>query len=345
VPLPTRQTWERAILNAQDHLLSLGITGWQDAWVTPATADAYRALEEGERLKALVVGAQWWEWDQGLDQIARFENERRISSGRAFRAGTVKIMIDGILENYTGALLEPYCSGCGGANPDRGMMHVDEDMLNAAVMALDRKGFQVHMHATGDRAVRAGLDAVQLAQEQNQTGHNRHHIAHVQLVHPSDIQRFRELSVVANCQAFWAKADRQINELTAPQIGEHRAQAMFPFADLARSGATLAMGSDWAVTTANPLEQIEVAVTRTDPGDRSGSPFCPEQALELATALRAFTAGSAFVNHDDAGGSIDVGKRADFAVIDRNLFDPESGPIGDAEIAYTVLAGQVVYER
>lgn len=345
VPIPSRQTWEHAILEAQNHLWSLGITGWQDAWVTPATADAYRSLADQGRLPTRVVGAQWWEWDQGLEQIDRFIEERNQSTRPTFRAGTVKIMVDGILENYTGALLEPYCRGCGGIQPDSGMMHVDERMLKAAVTALDASGFQVHMHAIGDRAVRASLDAVEVAQVRNGAGDNRHHIAHVQLVHPDDIHRFRALGVVANCQTFWAKADATITDMTAPQIGKSRIRAMYPFGDLARAGTTLAMGSDWAVTTANPLEQIEVAVTRTDPADRGARPFCPDQALTLPAALRAFTAGSAYVNHDRGGGSIEVGKRADFAIIDRNVFDPTTGPVGEAEVIYTVLAGAVVYEQ
>jgi predicted amidohydrolase YtcJ len=120
---------------------------------------------------------------------------------------------------------------------------------------------------------------------------------------------------------------------------------MYPFGDLARSGATLAMGSDWAVTTANPLEQIEVAVTRTDPQARDGQPFLPEQALSLPVAVRAFTAGSAYVNHDDEAGSIQVDKRADFVVLDRNIFEPAAGMPADAEVTHTVIGGTTVFTR
>jgi predicted amidohydrolase YtcJ len=345
VPLPSLDMWEQAILEAQRHLCRLGITGWQDAWVTAATAQAYRSLADQGRLTSRVVGAQWWEWDQGLEQIDQFLEQRHQNSHPTFGAGTVKIMVDGILENYTGALLEPYCSGCGGAPPDRGMMHVDAAALRAAVTALDAHGFQVHMHAIGDRAVRASLDAVEAAQLRNGASDNRHHIAHLQLVHPDDVRRFRALGVVANCQTFWAKADAQLIDMTAPQIGLGRARTMFPFGDLARSGATLAMGSDWAVTTANPLEQIEVAITRTDPADREASSYSPDQALTLPVALRAFTAGSAYVNHDHLGGSIELGKRADFAIVDRDLFDPTTGPVGDAKVIYAVASGVVVSEQ
>ncbi len=345
VPVPSQGDWEAAIREAQQYLWSLGITGWQDAWVTPATAAAYRAVAAAGGLECRVVGAQWWEWEEGLEQIDRFVAERARDGHPNFHTGTVKIMVDGVLENYTGALLEPYCDGCGGHGQSRGMMHVDQPMLGDALIELDRLGFQVHMHAIGDRAVRSSLDAVEAARKVNGHNDNRHHIAHVEMVTPQDLGRFRELGVIANLQAFWAKADAQVTELTVPLIGADRMQTMYPFGDLARSGATLAMGSDWAVTTANPLEQLEVAVTRTDPENRTDAPFLPEQALTLSTAVRAFTAGSAYVNHDDLGGSIEIGKRADFAVLDRNIFDKAAGLPADASVTHTVISGRTVFSR
>lgn len=344
VPLPSQQTWQRAILEAQSHLCALGITGWQDAWVTPATADAYRALAANGKLKARVVGAQWWEWDEGLEQIDRFIEQRSRTEFLTFGLGTVKIMIDGVLENYTGALLEPYCSGCGG-HQGSGMMHVEADVLREAVTELDAAGFQVHMHAIGDRAVRSALDAVETARGRNGATDLRHHVAHVEMVSAPDIDRFARLGVVVNCQAFWAKADAQVQDLTVPLIGRDRMATMYPFADLAKSGATLAMGSDWAVSTANPLEQIEVAITRTDPMRRGDEPFLGDQVLTLPVAVRAFTAGSAYVNHDDQAGSIEIGKRADFAVLDRNIFDPAAGMPADAHVTHTVIGGVTEFVR
>lgn len=360
VPLPSRAEWEAAILNAQEHLHSLGITGWQDAWVTPATLEAYRSLDASGKLTARVVGALWWDRHRELDQIPDLLGRREAgtaSAGRGdapgrFHPTTVKIMTDGVMENYTGALLEPYCDGCGGHTGNRGLSYVERDLLAAAVTELDRLGFQVHMHAIGDRAVRNALDAVQAARAANGGGSDRrHHIAHLQLVHPGDVPRFRELGVTANCQAYWAQMEPQMEELTLPFLGPDRADLQYPFGDLLRTGATLAMGSDWPVTTANPLEEIEVAVTRIDPENRGNAPFLPEQALPLPVALAAFTAGSAYVNHDDDAGTIAVGNRADLAVLDRNLFSPAdrftraSGPVGEAHVDYTIAAGSVVYER
>jgi predicted amidohydrolase YtcJ len=223
---------------------------------------------------------------------------------------------------------------------------VDRALLQEAVTALDGHGFQVHMHAIGDRAARDCLDAVAAARSAHGANDLRHHIAHLQLVQPEDLPRFAQLGVVANCQAYWAQSDAQMDELTLPYLGNERARLQFPFADLLRHGARLAMGSDWAVSTADPLAQIEVAVTRTDPGRRGAAPFLPHQALDLATAFRAFTAGSAFVNHDDDAGVLRVGSRADLVVLDTDvLAGPDAPDVlpTDARATLTVAAGRVVH--
>jgi predicted amidohydrolase YtcJ len=368
VPEPTREDWVAAILEAQGHLHGLGITGWQDAWVTPQTQAAYEALAADGRLTARVVGALWWERSRGLDQIpellARREQGAKVRApkaalGSGFHPTTVKIMTDGVLENFTGALLEPYCEGCGGHGAEaghaaagraggdrgnRGLTYVEPDLLNAALTELDAHGFQVHLHAIGDRATRVALDAIAAARAANGPGDRRHHIAHLQVVDPADVGRFARLDVVANCQAYWAQHEPQMDELTMPFLGPERAGRQYPFADLLRSGARLAMGSDWAVTTADPLQQLEVAVTRIDPENRGNRPFLPEQRLRIAEAFDAFTAGSAYVNHDAQGGRIEVGARADLALLDTDVFAPEAGPIGAAEVRLTVAAGEVVYE-
>ncbi len=343
LPLPEQQDWEAAILRAQEHLHALGITGWQDAWVTPATLAAYRSLAEADTLTARVVGALWWERHRGLEQVSDFLHQRETGAVGNFRPISVKIMLDGVMENYTGALLEPYCDGCGGHTSNRGLNYLDAELLATAVTELDAHGFQVHMHAIGDRAARDALDAVAAARADHGPNDLRHHVAHLQLVQPADLPRFRELGVVANCQAYWAQSEPQMDELTIPFLGEERARLQFPFGDLVRHGARLAMGSDWSVTTADPLPQLEVAVTRTDPERRGEAPFLPEQALSLEAALRAFTAGSAFVNHDDDAGVLAVGRRADLAVLDRDLFADDGTLPADARVTLTVAAGKVVH--
>jgi predicted amidohydrolase YtcJ len=342
LPVPGRQEWQAAILNAQAHLHSLGITGWQDAWVTPDILDAYAGLVDDGRLTARVVAALWWQRELGLEQITDFLDQRE-SGARADRllARTVKIMTDGVLENRSGALLSPYQDGCGGHTDNLGLSYLDPELLAAAVTELDRLDFQVHLHTIGDRAVRGGLDAVEAALTANGRRDNRHHLAHVQLIQPEDVPRFAKLGVVANCQAYWAQYEPMMDVSTVPYIGVERAGLQYPFADLEAAGAVLAMGSDWSVTTADPLQQIEVAVTRVDPQQRSNPPFLPDQRLSLSSALRGFTAGSAYVNHDPSGGVIRAGHRADLAVLDRDLFT--GGPIGDASVEYTIAFGRIVH--
>ncbi len=258
-------------------------------------------------------------------------------------------MIDGVLENYTGALLEPYCDGCGGHTSNHGMTFVDPDLLDAAVTALDGHGLQVHMHAIGDRAVRMGLDAVQAARTANGPADNRHHIAHIQVVHPDDISRFGRLAVVANCQMYWASSDPQMQELTIPFLGAERSGQQYPFASLQRSGALLAAGSDWSVSTANPLAQIEVGATRIDPADRDdATPFLPTEAIDVRAGIEAFTSGAAYVNHDTDGGVLVVGKRADLVLlgadITRGALTSGRG-LADVPIDMTIASGRVVHSR
>ena len=359
VPAPDVAEWQASILEAQRHLHALGITGWQDAWVIPGTLEAYRSLAEDGRLTARVVGALWWDRHRGPEQITGFLEQRERASDAARRSGapvagffptTVKIMTDGVLENYTGALLEPYCDGCGGHTDNHGLSYVDAAELAHAVTELDRLGFQVHMHAIGDRAVRNALDAVAAARAANGGSDARHHIAHIQVVQPQDVPRFAELGVVANCQTYWAQTEPQMEELTVPFLGEGRAALQYPFEGIRSAGARLAMGSDWSVTTANPLEQLEVAVTRVDPEHRENLPFLPEERLGLDDAVDAFTAGSAYVNHDADGGVIELGRRADLAVLDLDVFaDGFAGhgraPLADASVELTVASGRVVHER
>ena len=345
VPAPAVTEWEAAILEGQAHLHGLGITGWQDAWVTHDTQRAYCRLAEDGRLTARVVGALWWDRHRGLEQIEELL-DRRGQAAPGFHPRTVKIMLDGVLENYTGALLEPYCDGCGGHTDNSGLAFIDPGLLQAAAIQLDALGFQIHMHAIGDRAVRMGLDAVEAARTTNGPGDNRHHIAHLQVLHPADIPRFAALEVTANCQMYWASSDPQMDELTIPYLGQLRAQQQYPFASLARSGARLAMGSDWSVSTANPLAQIEVACTRIDPSDREEPAFLPHERIDPATAIHAFTSGSAHVNHDDEGGSLRIGYRADLVLVGADLtageFVTGSG-LADVPIELTVAAGRIVH--
>jgi predicted amidohydrolase YtcJ len=344
VPEPTQDQVQEAIRLAQARLHGFGITAWQDAWVTPQMLEAYRALAERGELTARVVASLWWEREQGLEQIERLVEERAGGSVGRLRATTVKIMQDGVCENFTAAMLSPYLDAGGGETTNRGISMVEPDLLNEAVTRLDALGFQVHVHAIGDRAVREALDAFEAAQGANGRNDARHHIAHIQVIDPDDIPRFASLGVVANAQPFWASHEPQMDDLTIPFLGPERTARQYPFASLLRAGATLAFGSDWAVSTPNPLLEMEVAVNRVAPDQRGTDPLLPGERLDLATAIAAFTEGSAFVNHlDHLTGTIEVGKAADLAVLDRDLFAPDAGPIGDARVLLTMVEGDAVF--
>jgi predicted amidohydrolase YtcJ len=357
VPAPTLEDQVTGIVAGQQYLHSLGITAWQEAIVgdyavTPDCFGAY--LEAGRRglLTSRVTGALWWRRGTGTGQLAGLaaRREQAAASPGRFRATTVKIMLDGVCENFTAAMLDPYC-GHGHAS-GRGTSFFEPAELAEAVTAVDAAGFQAHFHAIGDRAVRDALDAVAAARAANGPGTGRHHIAHLQVVHPEDLVRFRELAVTANCQPLWALYEPQMTELTLPFLGPQRSGWQYPFGSLARSGAQLCFGSDWPVSSPNPLWLIHVAVNRTEPprypfaGPRGGEPFLPAERISLAEALAAATIGSAYVNHaDHESGSVEPGKRADLTVLDRNLFAHPPEEIALAQADLTIVDGQVVFTR
>jgi predicted amidohydrolase YtcJ len=346
IPPDTPADREAGLVAGQGYLHSLGITNWQDAIVTPIDLAAYRSVAGRGGLSARVVGALWWDRSLGLEQIEALVEQRASGPVGRFRPTSVKIMADGVLENFTGAMLDPYLGPDGRPTDNRGIGFVDPAILGPAVTRLDALGFQVHFHAIGDRAVREALDAFEAARVANGPNDLRHHIAHIQVIHPADIPRFRTLGVVANAQPYWACHESQMDELTIPFLGPERTTWQYPFGSLWRAGANIAMGSDWSVSTPNPLLEMEVAVTRISDRSRGEQPpFLPDERLDLPAALEAFTVGSAYVNHlDDVVGSIEVGRAADLVVLDRDLFAPDAGPIGDARVLATFVEGEPVFE-
>jgi len=354
VPEPTHGEMIDGLLTAQSYLHSLGITAWQDALVDSHqwgwNLPAYIETARDGRLTARVVGALWWERHRGEEQIEELINKRARAQGLdRFRATSVKIMQDGVIENFTAAMIDPYVAAEGVPTDHRGPSLVEPEALKGAVTRLDAEGFQVHFHSIGDRSVREALDAIEAARRVNGPNDHRHHISHIEVIHPDDIPRFRTLGVVANAQPLWAMHEGQMDDLTIPFLGEPRWRWVYPFASLVRAGAMLAMGSDWFVSTPDPIEQIHVAVNRTAApnylyGNGNDEVFLPEQRLDLQTALAAFTMGSAYVNHLEAEtGSVEVGKAADLAVIDRDLFALPLEEIASARVEQTFIDGRRVY--
>jgi predicted amidohydrolase YtcJ len=339
------------LLMAQQHLHARGITAWQDAIVgdylgSPDPLPVYLAAAAGGQLTARVQGALWWDRNRGGEQLPDILARRERGRGPRFRADTVKIMQDGVAENFTAGMLDPYLDPAGCQQHGAGLSYVDPVALLGYVTQLDAAGFQVHLHAIGDRAVREALNAIEAARTANGFNDNRHHIAHLQVVHPADVPRFAALDVTANMQALWAAHEPQMDQLTIPFIGPERTARQYVFGDLLRSGARLAAGSDWAVSSANPMRAIHVAVNRSLQGSTGdeAEPFLPNQSLALGEALAAYTIGSAYVNHlDDETGTIEPGKLADMIVLDRDPFAVPPSQIGSTSVLATYVQGEAVY--
>jgi predicted amidohydrolase YtcJ len=347
IPSHTDTDWDEAFLAGQAYLHRFGITAWQDAIVTPTTLAIYRRAADSGRLTARVEAALWWERDRGGEQVDEFLAVSRSLPPGLLRANSVKLMLDGVAETFTASMVDPFLDASGEPTTNRGIDFIDPDELRGHVTRLDAAGLQPHFHALGDRAVRNALDAVEAARAANGMTDTRPHLAHIQVVHPDDLPRFAALGAVANAQPLWACHDPQMDVLTIPFLGPERATWQYPFASLLRSGARLAMGSDWSVSTPDPLVEIEVAVNRLlrHPLIDDPAPFLPAERITLEQAIHGFTLGSAYVNHlDDDTGSITVGKLADLAVVDRDLFAPDAGPIGDARILATFVGGAAVFE-
>lgn len=343
------------LLRAQEELLALGITGWQDAWVGSGlggvqdVASVYRrALADGT-LRAHVVGAQWWERSGGVEQVdemaARRAEFAALDHGR-FTLGTAKIMVDGVAENQTAAMLTPYRDVHGHDTANRGLSFIDPALLRDIVTQLDAAGFQVHFHALGDRAVREALDAVEAAREANGPSDGRHHLAHLQVVEERETARFAELDAVANIQALWATHEDQIDELTLPFLQDGAEARQYPFGDLVRHGARLAAGSDWPVSSADPMDAIHIAVTRVAPGLDAEPLGGPHQRLDLATAMAAYTSGTAWVNHRDHDtGYVREGYLANLVVLDPDPFALPTDEIHRSTVVSTWIEGEPVYSR
>jgi predicted amidohydrolase YtcJ len=336
----------RGLKIAIRQLNAFGITSLQEASIPLGDSegfrmlDVYRDVDRSGALTVRVVTSLTWDPEKGEEQIQDFVRARREYTQGRVRAHTVKIFQDGVIESKTAAVLEPYR----GTEDDTGMALIDPGELKRIATLVDKEGFQLHFHAIGDAAIRQVFDALEAARSANGARDSRHHLSHIEMFHPDDIPRFRELGAVANFQPLWAVADSYMNELTLPLLPPETHRWIYPIASVLRSGAVVAFGSDWSVSSANPLEEMEVAVRRADWTKPDEAPFLPDERIDLRDAIAAFTINAAYVNfHDDRTGSIEPGKLADLVVLDRNLFAIDPNQISDAKVLLTLLGGTPVY--
>jgi predicted amidohydrolase YtcJ len=347
LPPVTHEEWEQALVRGQAELQRLGVGSWQEAHADRARQAAYLAVMERGELTGRAVLASLWDHERGLEQVPELVERRRevaaVDPSR-LHAGAVKVFQDGVVESRTAAMLAPYLDTRGQPTRDRGASVHDPDALRDMFVALDAERLTIHVHAIGDRAVRETLDALQAARRANGPWGSRHQIAHLQFVDGADLPRFQALGVIANCQPYWAFEDPSITDLTRPIVGDERADRMYPFGSLVRAGATLALGSDWSVTTADPTQILHVALQRTPPERPGLRPLGPAERLTPEVALRAYTRGSALANGLDETGTIEPGRAADLVVLDRDPLAVPGRSFAEARVLMTMVGGRAVWE-
>jgi hypothetical protein len=350
VPPPSDKARENALIYARDQFNALGIVGWHDALVPisgdepgqaipPGVPQTYASLARKGGLKGYATLALGWDRNRGIEQIPDLVAAAERLSAAGVDAKAVKFLLDGVPVQRTAALIEPYADKHG----FRGQLQIDQAVLEQAVVELDAKGFQLHMHTIGDGAVRAAMNAFAKARERNGARERRNLISHDNLISDADLKRAADLGVVAVFQPLWASLDEYM-QLVAVRVGSARMTHMYPVASLMRAGGKVAYGSDWPVASANPFEGIEVALTRRHPGATEGERLSPTERITLPDAIRNYTLNSAYaLKVDDRSGSLTVGKSADLVVVDRDVFKIPENEIGKTRVLVTLFSGEVVH--
>lgn len=340
LPKRSAEEIETGIRRAIAMANAVGITSLYDADAGRDILQAYSALDSADLLTARVVAAIETDPGAGPGQVDTLRAWRgRYAGRRYFSPRAAKIFADGVIEAKTAALLAPYEGGTG-----RGEPNLSPDAMDTLVATLDAAGFQVHVHAIGDRAVRMTLDAFEFARRHNGPRDARPMIAHLELIDPADIPRFAALGVIPSFQPLWAYADRYITDLTEPVLGPARSRWLYPIGSVTRAGARLAAGSDWSVSSMNPFEAIQVAITRRAPDAPAGAPWIAEELVDLRTMLRAYTQGGAYAaGEESTNGTLEVGKAADLIVLDRNIFQIPATEIHSVRVLLTLLDGREVW--
>jgi predicted amidohydrolase YtcJ len=338
VPSPTKEMKRKAILRAAQLCMSAGLVGVHEAGVTKETLEVYREMADLGELPfyvyAMISGT-----DDALDKL--LEDGPEVRRGGVLTVRAIKLYADGALGSRGAAMLEPYSD-----DPDNtGILMADEDSLAAFTENALRHGFQVCVHAIGDRANRVVLNAYARAQETaGVSGPDaRLRVEHAQILAPEDIRRFGSLGVIASMQPTHCTSDMP----WAPsRLGEDRLEGAYAWRSLLESGAHLAAGSDFPVESYDPLLGFYAAVTRetTDGGPPNG--WNPSEKMTRAEALAAFTSGAAYAAFEEnVAGTLAPGKRADMTVFSADVMQVPKQDILQVEVVMTIVGGRVLYEQ
>lgn len=341
--LPARSLATRvaAIERATRMYAEQGTTWIQDAWIDNTDIEPYLVAARDDRLHARVNLAFRADPATWRSQLAEFIDARtavRALGHSRLTAETIKFFIDGVIENHTAALIDPYAD----TPADSGLPNWSDTELGEATRAFDAEGFQLHLHAIGDRANRIALDALEAAQQTNPARERHHVIAHVALLHPDDVERFARLDVIANFEPYWAQCDAVMRSLTVPHIGEDREAWQYLIGSLVRSGATVSFGSDWPVTTPDWRLALATAISRKDVGDPTDTAWLPEERVSPGVALAAYTTGIARQALAPDRGTLEVGKTADLAWLSGNPLTVTPEEIPELAVLGTWIAGERV---
>ena len=340
-PVPD-SSYEGGVLFAQAHANRNGFTGLLDASIGERHARVYKRLVERDALTARILATVRVEASETTEgALARVSALRAAHQSEMFRIHSAKFFLDGVIENRTAAMIDDYSDAEGG----NAALMFSPNQINDMFTAFDAARFQIHVHAIGDLAVRAALDGMEAARHANAPWPSWHQIAHIQCIDPADVPRFAELGVVANIQPLWARLEPSVSEVALPMVGPERGKWMYAFRSLVDAGAMAALSSDWPVSTLNPFQIMETAMTRQPPKAEGDFPvFLPEQCLSLDECVEGYTINAARAGWREATtGSLAPGKWADFIVLDRDLWATDPRDIGDTEVLATYLSGRVVH--
>jgi predicted amidohydrolase YtcJ len=275
---------------------------------------------------------------QDLETI---ELNRRKFRDEWIDTNAVKMMLDGVVETHTAALLEPYTD----QPSTKGAIFWNLAKYQNAVTELDKRGLQLFTHAVGDSAIRTALDTYELAEKKNHTKDHRPRIEHIETIATSDISRFGKLGVIASMQPLHAYPDADTLDVWARNIGPDRAGRAWLWKSIADDGGRYAFGSDWPIVTLNPWQGVQTAVTRQTTEGKPVGGFVPSQRLTVAQAVKGYTLDAAYAGRrEKTEGSVETGKVADLIIIDRNIFEIDPRNIGETNVVTTIVGGKIVYE-
>jgi len=348
IPAATADRQYQALLVGLRKAASHGITAFHEAGIAPSKIALFeRAEAEGGLLQRVDLALRMvTPEDRTLvpvesinTHIAEAAALRNRHQGPLIRVRSVKGMLDGTIDATTAAMFDDYVG-----TDTAGLPFWDAETLNQTVALYDAAGFQLLLHAIGDRAISNALDAFAHAERINGPRERRHRVEHAELPRLADLDRFRALGVTASTQPMFAYPDTTVLENFAPLLGHGRAQHADNFALWDGAGIPQVFGSDHPVITLSVLQGIETAVTRTAEDGTPPGGWYPDGRIPVDAALRHYTSDAAWATHDKAErGTLDVGKLADFVVLSDNLLDIDPKAISDTRILRTVMGGRTTY--